>query len=290
MGFPGDSVGKESACNSGVCVQHMRYWFDPWVRKIPWRRKWLPTPVFLPGKSHGQKSMGLRRVRHDLATNTFTVFLISTWHITMFLKSSNNGSNVLSSWFKGSLFFLDDRKFWVTKIFPRPRKWSPYSEKYSIWGNDKRISSAISSFGFSVIILWLSCFTIWWQKQNSKLTKFTKSAAKYACICLSTVKERANKLVTWDLVSMFNNAAFENGQVTYSAQGHLPSKWHTWEQNEIVEFEFLVFPTTGPAPSNKPCEVENWGSGVLGSWVHILTWQRGPPCLSNFSGPQFLCL
>ena len=31
--------------------------FDPWVRKIPWRRKWLPTPVFLPGKSHGQKSL-----------------------------------------------------------------------------------------------------------------------------------------------------------------------------------------------------------------------------------------
>jgi len=28
--------------------------FDPWVRKIPWRQKWQPTPVFLPGKSHGQ--------------------------------------------------------------------------------------------------------------------------------------------------------------------------------------------------------------------------------------------
>ena len=31
--------------------------FDPWVRKILWRRKWQPTPVFLPGKSHGQKSL-----------------------------------------------------------------------------------------------------------------------------------------------------------------------------------------------------------------------------------------
>ena len=29
----------------------------PWVRKIPWRRKWEPTPVFLPGESHGQKSL-----------------------------------------------------------------------------------------------------------------------------------------------------------------------------------------------------------------------------------------
>ena len=32
-------------------------WFSPWVRKIPGRRKWQPTPLFLPGESHGQKSL-----------------------------------------------------------------------------------------------------------------------------------------------------------------------------------------------------------------------------------------
>ena len=31
--------------------------FDPWVEKIPWRREWLPTAVFLPGESHGQRSL-----------------------------------------------------------------------------------------------------------------------------------------------------------------------------------------------------------------------------------------
>ena len=31
--------------------------FDPWVDKIPWRREWQPTPIFLPGKSHGQRSL-----------------------------------------------------------------------------------------------------------------------------------------------------------------------------------------------------------------------------------------
>ena len=31
--------------------------FDPWVGKIPWRRKWQPTPVFVPGKSHGQRNL-----------------------------------------------------------------------------------------------------------------------------------------------------------------------------------------------------------------------------------------
>ena len=32
--------------------------FAPWVGKIPWRRKWQPTPVFLPEESHGQRSLG----------------------------------------------------------------------------------------------------------------------------------------------------------------------------------------------------------------------------------------
>ena len=31
--------------------------FDPWVRKIPWRRAWQPTPVFLPGESHRRRSL-----------------------------------------------------------------------------------------------------------------------------------------------------------------------------------------------------------------------------------------
>ena len=44
MGIPGDSVGKESACNAGGPG------FNPWVGKIPWRRKWQPTPLFLPGE------------------------------------------------------------------------------------------------------------------------------------------------------------------------------------------------------------------------------------------------
>ena len=37
--------------------------FDPWVRKVPWRRKWQPTSVFLPGKSHGQRSLESSIVR-----------------------------------------------------------------------------------------------------------------------------------------------------------------------------------------------------------------------------------
>ena len=50
LGFPGGLDGR-------VCLQCGRPGFDPWARKIPWRRKWQHTPVFLPGKSHGQRSL-----------------------------------------------------------------------------------------------------------------------------------------------------------------------------------------------------------------------------------------
>ena len=40
-----------------LIIIRVKYSFDPWVGKIPWRRKWQPTPEFLPGKSHGQRSL-----------------------------------------------------------------------------------------------------------------------------------------------------------------------------------------------------------------------------------------
>ena len=48
------SVLPLSACQRR---RHRRHRFDPWVRKIPWRRRWQPAPVFLPGGSHGQRSL-----------------------------------------------------------------------------------------------------------------------------------------------------------------------------------------------------------------------------------------
>ena len=60
--------GKESVC------QCRRWGFNPWVGKNPRRRGRLPTPIFLRGKSHGQRSLegdtpwGRKRVRHNLAT------------------------------------------------------------------------------------------------------------------------------------------------------------------------------------------------------------------------------
>ena len=53
-GFPGGTSGKEPACQ---CRRHKRRGFNAWVRKIPWRRAWQPTPILLPGESHGQRSL-----------------------------------------------------------------------------------------------------------------------------------------------------------------------------------------------------------------------------------------
>ena len=53
VAFPGGASGKESTCQCRRCKRHG---FDPWVRNITWSRKWYSTPVFLPGKFHGQRS------------------------------------------------------------------------------------------------------------------------------------------------------------------------------------------------------------------------------------------
>ena len=53
-GFPSGASGQEPAWQ---CRRYMRHGFDPWRGKIPWSRKWHPTPIFLPEKFHGQRSL-----------------------------------------------------------------------------------------------------------------------------------------------------------------------------------------------------------------------------------------
>ena len=71
LGFPDGLADKESPSQ---CKIHRKWGFDPWIRKIPWSRKWQLTPVFLPGKSLGQRSLmgytpwGCKESKHDWAT------------------------------------------------------------------------------------------------------------------------------------------------------------------------------------------------------------------------------
>ena len=82
QGLTGWLRGKESTC------QCRRPGFHPWVRKSHWKRKWQPTPVFLPGKSHGQRSLVGSR---SGVTKTCTQLSICTQYmyvnIFLFLKN-----------------------------------------------------------------------------------------------------------------------------------------------------------------------------------------------------------
>ena len=72
-------------CIYRIYLQCRRPWLKPWVRKIPWRRKWQSTPLFLLGESHGQRSLAGYspchcRVGYDWATNTQCSFWVCCTH------------------------------------------------------------------------------------------------------------------------------------------------------------------------------------------------------------------
>ena len=78
ISFPGGSDGR-------VYLQYRRPRLESWVGKISWRRKWQPTPVFWPGKSHGWRSLvgyspgGSQRVRHNWATSLLHLYDCVKW-------------------------------------------------------------------------------------------------------------------------------------------------------------------------------------------------------------------
>ena len=83
-----------------VCLQGGRPRFDPWSRKIPWRRKWQPTPVLLPGKFHGWRCPvgytvhGVAKSQTWLSyfTFTFKTFFYSSWVYSCQLFSISSAS------------------------------------------------------------------------------------------------------------------------------------------------------------------------------------------------------
>ena len=73
--FPGSSVVKNLPASR-------RLRFDAWVRKIPWRREWQPTPVFLPRKSHSQRSLA-GYIVHGVTKSQIQILLshLTTSHV-----------------------------------------------------------------------------------------------------------------------------------------------------------------------------------------------------------------
>ena len=105
--FPGGASGKESTCQYR---RHKRSKFDPWVGKIPWRRKWKPILVFLLGKFHGQGSLA---TVHAVTKESDTTELASevqlqqqySKHLTMVACVSQGNSLSLSPFLPVSPLF-----------------------------------------------------------------------------------------------------------------------------------------------------------------------------------------
>ena len=81
LSFPGSTSGNEPTCQ---CRRRKRCGFSPRVGKIPWRRAWQPTPVFLPGESHGQRSLAGYRLLLLLLPSRFSHVQLSLSRVQLF--------------------------------------------------------------------------------------------------------------------------------------------------------------------------------------------------------------
>ena len=133
-GFPGGSGGKESACNVGDT-------FSPWVGKIPWRREWLPTPVFLSGKFHEQRSLAVYSIwghkESDMTewlntAQTCMYFRIRKQEFCMAFWLGGWGSHVLCSFiFDNELNFLFKSLAWRWSTLTNGNMFSFHSSNHS---------------------------------------------------------------------------------------------------------------------------------------------------------------
>ena len=130
--------------NPPVMQETQKHRFNPWVRKIPWRT-WQPTPILLPGESHGKRSLAgyspwSWRIRHDLVTkpSSSTRTAYNYVHLAKANKISNYSNESIkilvlltyvnfypTAWIFVSFFF---NKMWLKYKFihkyPVPEKWA----------------------------------------------------------------------------------------------------------------------------------------------------------------------
>ena len=112
-GFPGGSDSQDSACNRESQVQSLG-------QEDPLRKEWVPTPLFLPGESHGQQDPGgpqsleLQRAGRDWVTNTFTLsfpFHVESYQTTDQTHVPCPGRWILNHWTSREVLLILDFSF-----------------------------------------------------------------------------------------------------------------------------------------------------------------------------------
>ena len=159
--------GEESACNAraredvGSIPE-----FDPWVRKIPWRKKWQPTPIFWPEKPHGVQSMGSQRAGHYwVTTHTATThthfWIFSCLFYLPFSISIWKHQHHESFW---SFLTLLSTSSFVTQLLLQfqssfTKKWEPWTNRMDLL--TLKIVMPKNSFIFKDIFLfWSTMFSV----------------------------------------------------------------------------------------------------------------------------------
>ena len=145
MGFPGGASGKEPACQRRRCE---RRGFDPWVRKILQGRAWQPTPVFLPGEPHGQRSLvgyspwGRKELdttevtQHACMQETNSYYLVHMFASPQLSMAS--GNLVSTGWGQAVCLLLQKRMrdgflLWVWCSLARLQRLRIWLRRQSVW-------------------------------------------------------------------------------------------------------------------------------------------------------------
>ena len=174
MDFPGCAVVKIPPAN---CRRRKRNGFDPWIGKMPWKRKWQHTPVFLPEKSHGQRSLASSSWGHEESDTTEKRSMYIHTHLQWypqnfsFTKASSGsvfaqfaspilvewqacGVRMLGLWFQMYCRFVVWHLRSVTSP-PRPVSWSAH------WSHEVRDGGEEESLAHLACLPPSSDFCLW---------------------------------------------------------------------------------------------------------------------------------
>ena len=166
LGFLDGSVGKEFACDAGDT-----HGFDPWVGKIPWRRKWQLTPVFFPGKSHWQRRLaGYSPWGRAAKSQT----CLNTWHMPHDMSQNPGGRTSVRAMAMG---WTGGPRFWNIGEVPQPPPLS-LAPKISA-KEDRKVWILTVSYLDRSFDLWVSLSSlIWYKGMITYLTRVVKMGEK----------------------------------------------------------------------------------------------------------------